>query len=83
MELCINIRVYPYMNHQQIEPQSNYEKFRHECEVRQCIKQGRDWFDNYIRAVSKYRGKKAAERLYSDVRDQAKKGNKGEAGTWL
>ena len=59
------------------------EKFRHECEVRHCIRQGREWFENYLKGVAKARGKEAATRLLADVKDQAKKGNKGEAGDWL
>lgn len=71
------------MQTQQIEPQSNHEQFRHQCEVRYAIKQGRDWFERYLTGVAKARGKHAATRLLADVKDQARKGNTGEAGSWM
>ncbi|HWH83229.1 MAG TPA: hypothetical protein VNU71_13440 [Burkholderiaceae bacterium] len=44
------------------------ERHRHECEVRFCIAQGFAWFAEFIKGVSKHRGKEAAQRLWDDVR---------------
>lgn len=59
------------------------EEHRHRCEVRWCIRQGREWFDGYITEVAKERGKEAAQRLLRDVKAQARAGNTGTDGAWV
>ncbi len=56
---------------------------RHRCEVRQCIRMGFEPFREFIKGVKAKRGEEAAGRLWRDVREQAARGNKGEAGCWL
>jgi hypothetical protein len=60
----------------------DHEQHRHRCEVRWCIKNGRQWFDAYLPKVAKERGKDAAQRLLRDVKDQAVLGNTGKPGDW-
>ena len=61
---------------------TNSEEHRHRCEVRWCLRNGRAWFDNYIKGVAEKRGRWAARRLYDDVKDQAALGNSGLDGRW-
>lgn len=63
-------------------PDTNSEEFRHQCEVRWCIRQGAEWFKDYVRGVASARGKEAASRLRIDVKRQAAAGNSGEQGEW-
>lgn len=58
------------------------EEHRHHCEVRWCLANGREWFDNYIKGVAEKRGREAAKRLYDDVKAQAAAGNTGSDGAW-
>lgn len=55
---------------------------RHRCEVRFCIRGGREWFGGYIKDIAKIRGKAAAQRLLRDVKEQASLGNEGAQGDW-
>jgi hypothetical protein len=61
---------------------SAVEQERHRCEVRWCIQKGMTWFEGYIKGVAEKRGKEAAQRLWTDVRDQWAKGNRGKPGEW-
>jgi hypothetical protein len=63
--------------------QDETETHRHRCEVRHCIRMGATAFKRYIDGIEKHRCKERTAALYRDVVDQAKKGNKGETGTWL
>ena len=58
-------------------PDTHREEFRHQCEVRGCIRQGAEWFKGYVRRVSAARGREAARRLMADVKAQAAAGNTG------
>ena len=64
-------------------PDTNSEEFRHQCEVRWCIRQGAEWFKGYVRGVSTARGREAARRLTVDVKAQAAAGNDGEINRWI
>jgi hypothetical protein len=59
------------------------EEHRHQCEVRWCIRHGAPWFQEYIKGVKKERGEQAAQRLWSDVKEQAQLGNTGQAHEWI
>jgi uncharacterized membrane-anchored protein len=59
------------------------ELYRHQCEVRWCIRQGPEWFKDYVKAVAQARGRAAAQRLLADVKQQAQAGNTGEVRQWL
>lgn len=59
------------------------EEYRHQCEVRWCLRQGFEWCLRYIRGVKQERGADAARRLWQDVRMQHALGNRGEPGCWL
>ena len=69
---------------------SQEEEERHRSEVREWMKrraamaaeQGKQWLRGVLVAIEKRRGKKAAERLTSDIREQWTKGNRGEWGDW-
>lgn len=66
------------------------EEERHKCETREWIKRraamgpqnGKGWLAKVMQDIEKRRGKKAAERLTDDIREQWKKGNRGEWGDW-
>jgi len=58
------------------------KQWRHETEVRHCIRMGYAWFSEYITGVRKARGPEAAKRLWDDVKQQAAAGNTGRAGEW-
>lgn len=61
---------------------NNSERYRHQCEVRWCISNGHEWFDDYVRKVKAARGEEAASNLWRDVKKQAQRGNTGEPGDW-
>ncbi len=61
----------------------NTEQHRHRTEVRWCLRQGRAWLDGYVKGVADKRGREAAQRLWTDVREQARAGNTGEPGMWI
>lgn len=58
------------------------EQHRHRCEVRWCIRNGADWFKDYIKAVRQQRGQEAAQLLWDDVKHQARLGSRGGPGEW-
>jgi hypothetical protein len=58
------------------------EAYRHQCEVRWCLRQGRAWFGEYVAGVKQKRGEAAAKALWADVMRQAKLGNTGRPGDW-
>lgn len=64
-------------------PLTDSEEFRHQCEVRWCIRQGAEWFKTYVRGVTTARGREAARRLAADVKAQAIAGNTGEQKQWM
>ena len=63
------------------------EEHRHQCEVRTVLR----WFDKdrekghaYLAALRRgKRGAAAIKRIEDDLRDQWKKGNRGEDDKWL
>lgn len=58
------------------------EQHRHRCEVRYCLSQGPEWFRQYAAGVRAQRGRDAAQRLWDDVKAQAKLGNRGDKDDW-
>lgn len=64
-------------------PPTDSEEFRHQCEVRWCIRQGPEWFKTYVRGVTTARGREAARRLTADMEAQIAAGNLGTHGEWL
>lgn len=60
------------------------EQFRHECEVRNLIRQarkrGREWVRSYLDRKD-VKGRR--ERLRADLNAQIKAGNTGKDGEWL
>ncbi len=66
------------------------EQHRHRCEVRWCLRQGREWFERYIKGdantkslAAARKSREAAQRLWDDVRTQAAAGNTGKPGQWF
>lgn len=59
---------------------------RHRSEVREWIRRGigkdKEWLQGVMKGISKVRGKPAAEQLWRDIREQWKRGNRGEPGDW-
>jgi ATP adenylyltransferase/5',5'''-P-1,P-4-tetraphosphate phosphorylase II len=51
--------------------------------VRWCIRQGSEWFKDYVKAVAQARGRAAAQRLLADVKAQATAGNVGAPHEWI
>jgi hypothetical protein len=66
--------------------QAEEEEHRHRCEVREWLRRGKDkdaeWLTGLIKGIAAKRGKPAAERLWRDIRQQWKLGNRGEFGDW-
>jgi hypothetical protein len=66
------------------------EQQRHQCEVREWIRRrvrmgpdaGKGWLAKVLADIEKRRGTRAAEGLRSDIREQWKRGNRGEPGDW-
>lgn len=62
------------------------EMHRQQCEVRHVLRiraGSRDAADDYLAAVAKSRGKKAAGALRELCTEQWQKGNRGAKGEWL
>lgn len=63
------------------------EEYRHQCEVRDIIarriKNGRNWAQDHLAKIEKFRGKSARDRLERDILQQWQLGNRGESGIWL
>jgi hypothetical protein len=62
------------------------ETYRHQCEVRTCIRisieNGKDVLRAHLDGCEQKRGKEAVEKLKTDISTQWKLGNKGESGEW-
>lgn len=61
------------------------EEYRHQCEVRWCIRLGltaKAALDSFIAKVKSKRGAEKAEKLHDDARSQYLLGNTGKHGVW-
>ena len=63
------------------------EAYRHQCEVRTCIRMsienGKDALRAHLNGCEQKRGKSAIEKLKADISTQWKLGNRGEHLDWV
>jgi len=63
---------------------TDQETSRHRCEVRHVLgMQTKEQRRAFFNGIQRTRGPLALARLQDDVKDQWKKGNRGEQGLWL
>ena len=62
------------------------EEHRHRCEVRQVLRwrmqHGREWVQDWLAGVERFRGKPAADRIRTDAASQWAAGNRGKPDDW-
>lgn len=63
---------------------NQYETYRHQCEVRWCLKMrkefGKSWLIKYLNSIT---NKQRQDKLRIDIWNQWTLGNRGEDKTWL
>lgn len=65
--------------------ESDYDQERYRCLIRHIITKTREdsgYANDFLADHEKRHSKKSAEKMRKDMREQWKKGNKGETGDW-